>query len=306
LVSSKAALMLETARLYIGHSGKITFTVYTLDGAPVSSRTLDVKPTRTVEASGVQPNDPADVGAVYYLGLELPAAGDYKIGIAYEDSATIFRNNQGVAGYPFGVTDIFTITGNTASPGSMDYYYYFYDLKVKALGCKSERVAVNVVSGTPIPQPVIKINGQSLESSEETGNIWYLNGVEIPDATGKVYVPTVAGSYSVKVIKDGCISEMSVARDFVFDPEVEVGPELTVYPNPSEGVFTVRLETEVKEDVRFEVCDMMGKVLLTDVIKQKNGQVKGTIDFKPTASGVYLLRVYYGSKYHVKKLVINK
>jgi hypothetical protein len=307
LVTTKAAVVLESARLYIGNSGKITFTATTIYGEPVSSRTIDVKATRTTSGTEIiQPLDPADQGAVYYLGLELPVAGDYKISISYENGASIFRNNSGVYGYPFGITDVFTITGNTANPSSTNFYYYFYDLKVKALGCKSERVPVNVISGTPLPRPTIAIKGHTLESSETVGNNWYLNGVEIPNAKGKVFTPTTAGSYSVKVIKDGCISEMSVAKDFVYDPKVNVGTELTVYPNPSSGVFTLRLETEALEDITFEVYDLMGKVLFKDTIKRINGQFKGTVDFKPNASGVYLLRVQHGNNRYVKKLVVNK
>lgn len=307
LVNTKAPVILESARLYIGNSGKLTFTVYTMDGAPVSSKTISVQATRTPAAEGPQGDDPTDQGAVYYLGLEIPAAGDYKIDVTYEDGATIYRNNTGVTGYPFGITDVFTITGNTASPGALGYYYYFYDLKVTALGCKSERVAVNVVDGTPIAQPAIKINGHTLESSEATGNNWYLNGTEIPEAKGsKTFTPTVSGSYSVKVIRDGCISEASVPIDFIYDPEIEVGPELTVYPNPNDGVFQLRLETDTREDVTFEVYDMVGNLIFADIIKQKLGQLKGSIDFKPRASGVYILRVMHGSKVYTRKLVVQK
>ncbi|WP_187264060.1 S8 family serine peptidase [Pontibacter beigongshangensis] len=307
LVSTHAPMLLESTRLYIGHSGKITFTAFNEDGAPVSSRTLNVVATRTTPATGVQPDDPADTGAVYYLGLALPEAGNYRIGIAYEGGATIYRNNEGVEGYPFGISNVFTITGSSANPGPLSYFYYFYDLKISALGCQSERVAAEITTGTAIPQPAVTRNGKTLVSSATTGNRWYLNGRLLVGATGNTYVPEESGSYSVTVSHDGCISEMSVPYTYIFRPDVrELGPELIASPNPSSGRFRLELETDRSEDITFEVTDMVGHLLYTGKVEQRNGQYEGFIDLSGRASGVYLLRVQHGPRQYTKKLVVQR
>ncbi|MCC9166398.1 S8 family serine peptidase [Pontibacter harenae] len=306
LLTAKAPMLLESARLYIGHEGKITFTVINDNGAPVSSRTLYVQPTRTTPAAGNVPNDPNDQGAVYYLGLEIPAAGDYSISIAYENGATIFRNNSGVAGYPFGLSDVLTITGTTANPNPQSYYYYFYDLKVRGLGCQSPRVAVNIVSGQPINEPTISRNGQTLVSSYATGNQWYLDNRPIAGATGQVYTPTESGNYSVMVVKDGCISDMAMTYTFSYKPGIrELGPELVVSPNPSSGRFRVEVETSAKEDITFEVTDLMGKILTTGKVTEYYGQYEGFINLSDRANGVYILRVRHGDKSYSKKLLVQ-
>ncbi|MFD2246515.1 S8 family serine peptidase [Pontibacter ruber] len=304
-VTAKAPMLIESARLYIGHKGKITFTVYSSEGAPVSSRTLNVTATRTTPAPGVQPNDPNDQGQVYYLGLELPEAGDYNIAISYADSATIFRNNEGVKGYPFEIPNVFAITGNTATAsngvGPEDYYYYFYDMKLRALGCKSERVAVQVQSGTPIATPAVSRVGKDLVSSAADGNQWYLNGRPINGATGKTFTPAEAGNYSVLVLKDGCISDMSNTYNFfypAYDGEL-------VSPNPSGGLFRVRLEASRQEKLSFEVTDMLGNLILKDEIEQYNGNFDGEIDLSSYASGVYILRLWHGDELHTRKLVLQ-
>src|SRR5690606_21668939 len=132
-----------------------------------------------------------------YLGLELPEPGTYNIAVTFEGGATLYRNNKGVTGYPFGIDNVFMITGNTASTQAMEYYYYFYDLKVRAMGCISPRVAVPVENGTPIPTPVVTRQGLNLQSSVADGNQWYLNGFPIPGATGQTITPTESGDYSV-------------------------------------------------------------------------------------------------------------
>lgn len=306
LLTANAPMILESARLYIGHGGKITFTVYNADGAPVSSRTLYVTPTRTTPATGNQPDDPNDIGEVYYLGLEIPEAGNYNIAITYEDGATIFRNNQGVAGYPFEVPNVVSITGNTATTTSQEYYYYFYDLKVRAIGCQSERIEVPIETGTPLATPVITRQGQTLISDAIEGNQWYLDNRKIEGATGQTYEPIMDGNYSVITQKNGCISDMSTAYTYYYRPEVrDAGLELVVSPNPSSGRFTLAMETLQPEDITYEVVDLLGKQLFSDRISQRNGQFEGTIDLSSRASGVYILRVQHGNKRYSKKLVVQ-
>ncbi|MFT2007074.1 S8 family serine peptidase [Pontibacter sp. 13R65] len=307
LVTTNAPMLLESARLYIGHSGRITFTAFNADGAPVSSRTLNVVATRTTPGTGVQPDDPADTGAVYYLGLALPEAGEYRIGIAYEGGATIYRNNEGVEGYPFGLPNVFTITGSSANPGPLSYYYYLYDLKIKALGCPSERAPAEITTGASIPQPVVTRNGKTLLSSAATGNRWYLNGRLLVGATGNTFTPEESGSYSVMASAAGCISDMSVPYSYIHRPDVqELGPELLVSPNPSSGRFRLELETEQAEDITFEVTDMVGHLLYTGKVEQRNGQFEGFVDLSGRASGVYLLRVQHGSRQYTRKLVVQR
>ncbi|MFM6953955.1 MAG: S8 family serine peptidase [Sphingobacteriaceae bacterium] len=191
LMKANAPVVLESARLYIGAAGKITFiATKTSTGAEVSRVTLDVTPNGAI-------------GQVYPLNLELPEAGDYTVSIEYQNGASIFRNNQGVSGYPFKLGDVFSITGNTASdPAGVNtnyyqaFYYYFYDLAIRSAGCtNTQRTAVNT-SGLIAPN--ISRNGNVLTSSAISGNQWFLNGISIPGATSTSYTATQAGTYTVQ------------------------------------------------------------------------------------------------------------
>ncbi|WP_266203803.1 S8 family serine peptidase [Pontibacter kalidii] len=309
-VTTEAPVVLEQARLYIGHSGKITFTVYDMNGAPVSSRVLRVTATRSTPATKelVQPDDPNDQGQLYYLGLELPRAGMYNIAISYEDSATIYRNNKGVKGYPFGVENVFTISGNTATSEWASYYYYFYDLKVRALGCPSPRVAVALKEGTPLDQPKVTREGKELVSSLPVGNQWYLDGAPLEGATGQRLTPTLNGQYSVIAFTDGCVSEMSLAYRYeVQSAERNVGPELMVFPNPSQdGKFSFTVETSSPENLTLTVVDLLGKQLYTTAVRQINGQYKGMFDLSKHANGLYIVRLLHGEQVYTRKIMIRK
>ncbi|TPE40281.1 S8 family serine peptidase [Pontibacter mangrovi] len=307
-ITTSAPMVLEQARLYIGHSGKITFTVYDTNGAPVSSRTLPVTATRTEPGEGVQPDDPNDEGQVYYLGLQLPQAGMYNIAISYEGGATIYRDNENVKGYPFGVDQVFTISGNTASAEWAGYYYYFYDLKVRALGCPSPRVAVALKEGVPLEQPRITREGKELVSSLPEGNQWYLDGLPLEGADARRFTPTLNGQYSVMAFKNGCVSQMSLAYRYEVESATrDVGPELVVFPNPSgDGKFNYTVETTAPEDLTLTVVDMLGNLLHTASVRQINGQYKGMIDLSGRANGLYLVRLQHGAKVYTRKVMIRK
>ncbi|GGG08783.1 S8 family serine peptidase [Pontibacter amylolyticus] len=309
IVETQAPMLLESARLYIGNSGKITFTAYNSNGLPVSTRTLTVEATRTSPAPKVQEDDPNDQGAVYYLGLELPDAGTYNIAISYDhpDGATIYRNNAGVTGYPFGVKNVFTITGTTANPGALSYYYYFYDLKVRALGCVSPRVAVPVENGVPIPTPLITRQGLSLQSSVADGNQWYLNDQPIPGATGQTYTPTESGDYSVQAQWQGCVSTRSQTYTFAYQANGRtLKKELVASPNPSSGIFKVQFETEQQEDLYLRVTDMLGHEIYSRQVTGFNGFYEADIDLSARSSGIYLLRVKFANQTYTQKLVLQR
>ncbi|MBC5994903.1 S8 family serine peptidase [Pontibacter cellulosilyticus] len=306
IINTKAPVILESARLYIGNSGKITFTVFNEEGAPVSAKTLYVTATRSTPAPGPQTDDPSDQGAIYYLGLELPAAGTYNIAISYENGATIFRNNAGVTGYPFQVGNVVSITGNTATTTPESYYYYFYDMKVRALGCAGPRVEAIIKGGTPLQQPAISRSEQKLVSSAAEGNQWYKDDKPVAGATGKEFSPTESGNYSVKVFKDGCISEMSMAYNFSYKPGIrELGTELVVSPNPTTGRFRFELETSQPEDINFEVVDMLGNFILSGKVENYYGQYEGFINLSDKASGLYIFRLRHGDKSYSEKILVQ-
>ena len=197
LMKANAPVVLESAKLYIGSGGKITFIASkTSTGAEVSRVTLDVTPNGAT-------------GQVYPLNLLLPEAGDYTVSIEYQNGSSIFRNNVGVSGYPFKLGDVFSITGNTATdPNGVNanyyqgFYYYFYDLAVRAAGCtNAQRIDVNTSS---LAAPTITKNGNILTSSAASGNQWYYNGALIAGATGASYTANAAGSYTVKLTVGTC------------------------------------------------------------------------------------------------------
>jgi len=231
LIKTEVPLLIESARLYISSAGRLTFNVLTLDDAFVSTTTINVTPTRNPNApnvgapSGQVADDPNDLGAVYPLNLSLPRAGNYKITIEYENGATIFRSNAGVTGFPFTIPNVLTLRGalfnrtDTQVDTLTNAYYYFYDLKVRSLGCASERVAVSAQTAIKIT-PTIAFEGTTtafcelanLRLSAPAGAAsyqWFLNGAAINGANSSTFAATNAGSYTVNTSLNNCLPILS-------------------------------------------------------------------------------------------------
>ncbi|WP_128545693.1 S8 family serine peptidase [Larkinella soli] len=226
LISTQVPLVLERARLYIGTAGRLTFTVKKPDGTPVSSVTLDVTPTRNPATppgnlpSGQQSDDPNDIGAEYWLNLRIPEPGNYRIGIEYEDGATIFRSNVGVTGFPFRIPDVARLDGALFNGDTItNSYYYLYDLQVKSLACAvPARVPVTVQPGTAVrasvtaegPTTICTGSAVTLRAAEGPGYTyqWFRNGQPVPGATLTTLTASTAGSYTVRVAGE-CVPVMS-------------------------------------------------------------------------------------------------
>lgn len=220
IIHTKAPITLESARLYIGHSGKIIFTVERIsDLTPISTVTLEVVATRNPAlgnaSNGQQLDDPADLGAVYNLGLEIPEPGEYQISIEYEDNASIFRSNQGVSGFPFNLQNTVSIIGSSFNGSTLkEAWYYFYDLKVRSRGCPSpKRILANISSATG-PSSSIKADGVTALCPNQTSSMsanfseginyqWFKDSVAIAEATTNKLTVSQKGRYFLQVSDGG-------------------------------------------------------------------------------------------------------
>ena len=82
------------------------------------------------------------------LNLHVPA-GSYQLGA--NSACNLWRDASGGV-FPYTVSDLISITGNTAGSGATAYYYYFYNWQVQADPCISPRAEVKVLVGNGIDE----------------------------------------------------------------------------------------------------------------------------------------------------------
>jgi hypothetical protein len=246
VIVTQTPLVIESARIYVGTAGKITFTITRVsDLTPIATATFTVAATRSSDNltrnSGSQIIDDAtDQGVVLPLNLAIPVAGTYKLTQECTEGASIYRSNlnagstttgQEIKGHPFTIPNVMTITGALFS-GSLikTGYYYTYDMKVKSLGCPSARVEVPITtqaapkaSITPTGDKVSICEGTPKDLTANTGTNytyqWLKDGTAITGATSATYKVSQAGAYSVVVSDNGlCNATSSVVSASILLP----------------------------------------------------------------------------------------
>jgi len=232
----KVPIILESARVYVGTSGTITFDVFNYDsGELISSITKDLNATRTqtnsTKVNSQLTDDKNDPGQVVQLNLSFPKPGTYILAQTCSNGATIFRSNKTLSdtvntptnlGYPFTIPNILSMTGALYNGAPITTgYYYFYDMKFKSLGCPSPRAAVNITTAK-IPDATISPSGTqtvcvggtvliTAKSADNPSYQWLLNGAVISGAITSTYEAKKSGAYQVKATVNGLCSNTSSA-----------------------------------------------------------------------------------------------
>jgi hypothetical protein len=154
---------------------------------------------------------------VYPLNLTIPQRGNYRISVAYENGATLYRNNTGVGGYPFRIPGVFSVTGNTATGNPETFYYYLYDIKVRAAGCAGPRVAA-IATVIPDAAPTARLTGGGAICEGDTAEVavsftgtppWsltYTDGTTSRQITGIARTP-----YLIRTARSGIFSVTGLA-----------------------------------------------------------------------------------------------
>jgi len=96
-----------------------------------------------------------------------------------------------------------------------------------------------------------------------------------------------------------CSSEAVLGvNNYVFD-------NFTVFPNPSDGLFTIKFDSEETADVDVAIYDLLGRTVAKKTFKTINSKFEHAIDLQSVSSGIYMLSVKRGNKVSVQKIKIN-
>lgn len=162
----------------------------------------------------------------------------------------------------------------------------------------SSQTITMVVKAVPA-QPSISVDVDVLTSSADFNNQWQYNGNDISGAVNKTYIFTQNGDYTVYVIENGCSSDTSdvFTANNAGIVEMDESSNLEVFPNPTSGVFNLRIEQPTGAQVTIQ--DMNGKVMKTIEVKSTETMV----DISSLQNGVYLIAVQTEQKSLVVRLV---
>ncbi len=85
--------------------------------------------------------------------------------------------------------------------------------------------------------------------------------------------------------------------------EMSLG-DVSVYPNPTNGVFTLKIDNEYR-NTDIAIIDLNGRKIYSEMISNQASEVVKTIDLTTYGAGFYLLRITQGDKTSYKKVVVQ-
>jgi hypothetical protein len=129
-------------------------------------------------------------------------------------------------------------------------------------------------------------------SSGGASYYYYCYDWQVVSSQANCFSPMIATTASV----DPCLG---LNENYNFESSI------SVFPNPSEGNFSVAFNADHSGDVIFSVTDLVGNVVYTKVNSNFTGHYNGTLDLSSLAKGVYILNISYQGKPYQRKLIIQ-
>ncbi|MCD4833727.1 MAG: Ig-like domain-containing protein [Bacteroidales bacterium] len=121
----------------------------------------------------------------------------------------------------------------------------------------------------------------------------------IPASSSDVFYKITASDGSATGTATGTYSVTAVG---INNPDGIVS--MNIYPNPSNGNFTLEMNASKAGTFNVEIINIQGQVVFTKEINQ-DGFYKETIDISNNASGIYYLRINDGKNLKVSKIMIQ-
>ena len=179
-------------------------------------------------------------------------------------------------------------------------------MKVRTTACESSKTAI---VATVAPTPVISFVNDSLVSSIQSGLQWYLNGNAIIGANSNKYKPTESGSYTVATLDNLGCEKVSAPYTFsitAINPVANAEVNLTIAPNPNNGLFTLSFNMAKKEELKVEFINGNGQSVWNKYYGKYQGSFNEQINMTSMSSGIYILKIQHGNKTFFNKVLIQK
>lgn len=119
------------------------------------------------------------------------------------------------------------------------------------------------------------------------------------------------GSYTISlvVVSEICNSIVTTSQEVVViatDVEnIEKKLKVSIFPNPSEGLFYLKIESERIQDFEVELIDVNGRLLDQFFIENQKAEYVKLFDYQLLTGGIYFIKIKNEGEVLVKKIVIQ-
>ena len=89
--------------------------------------------------------------------------------------------------------------------------------------------------------------------------------------------------------------------------EKQLTEKIRVFPNPTDGRFQIRLDSEKDDQIVAKVYDITGKLIkdISDELLRTDSEVSADVDLDHPKSGIYFLRIEMGKEITTLKIIVK-
>ena len=198
-----------------------------------------------------------------------------------------------------------TVCGSYTSPSGQVFTSSgtYQDIIPNAVGCDST-ITINLTVITV--DNTVTLSDLTLTASQAGATYqWYScsDGLPITPLAGETsqsFTPSAQGDYSVEITDNNCTVMSACFTVGAVSLEESTLPTMTIYPNPSDGPFTISFN-ESNVDISLTIVDLQGKAIFRT---QTNASKTLVID-ENLANGVYFVQLQAGDALTTHKVIIN-
>lgn len=242
----------------------------------------------------------------------------YQLGWAQGSNPDLYRNNGGAV-YPYTLSGMVSVTGNSANANG--YWYAYYDWKVEDVPtiCTSSRTPVTV---TVNPIPSVAFTGFDTVAYYNTHASVTLTGTPAggtfsgTGVSGNTFDPATAGvGGPYQIIYNYTDSNTCGAADTQYISVLEdIGSGINtlqgisavkVYPNPSNGQFTLSFNSDVAENLTVTITNNLGQKVLEEKTTTTAGTFTKQINMNQAAQGIYHITISNGKNIAGYKMIVQ-
>ncbi len=238
----------------------------------------------------------------------------YTISGIYTDSLTTFDGNDSIVNTTLTVLQPYNDTvnvnicnGESYTVGGSTYFNagtYTDSLTMVNYGCDSI-ITTNLSVASPI-NTLVSANQFTLFAILSNATYQWVdcdNGNQlIPGATLQSFAPQINGNYAVQITFNGC-TEQSICHQIEgLDISEYEELEFSIYPNPVQNSFFIKIEAEMVNNCQFKIRNSVGQIVWdNEVISSVHYKVDGL----NLANGIYYVEMISDQKSSIKKLLIQ-
>ncbi|MBA3901612.1 MAG: T9SS type A sorting domain-containing protein, partial [Bacteroidetes bacterium] len=144
-------------------------------------------------------------------------------------------------------------------------------------------------------------------SSNANNYYWSFGDGQSSTLTSPSYTYNSPGNYKVMLIAvNTCGNDTAYSDKLNSINELEASYKMELFPNPTQGNFSLSFNNPISQRVNIRITDLGGKAIYSEQLEYSGGNHLKTFDLRNVESGVYFLQFITEDSVINKKIILNR